>query len=319
MADFFLSFSFPISIIVRKFAVGMFDKDMEKSRRNPLFSMRQETVRRLLVAAIMLMIGEWALAQPHILSHRGFYTNPKVDENSLDALREAQRLHRTMGLEAIEFDVHMTSDGGLVVRHDNHIEGKLSCQGSTLAEVLAYTLPLGAKIPTLREWFQQAKQTPQMKLALELKPHATPQKETEVIEKVLALAREMDMMDQLCFLSFSLHACQEFVRLAPGCQVILNSSNINEPVTPAKAKEMGFAAISYHLNVFMHNVKWIDEANALGLDTYLWMCDAPYLIDWATAYGVTWITTNYADKMLAYAQALAKDRKRLKKLRKCKF
>ena len=281
--------------------------------------MCKKTVRRLLMTALVWMIGKWAFAQPHILSHRGFYTNPWVDENSLDALREAQRLHKTMGLEACEFDVHLTSDGELVVRHDNHIKGNLSCQGSTLAEIRAHTLPQGAKIPTLREWFQQAKETPQLKQALELKPHASPQRETECIEKVLALAREMGMMDQLCFLSFSLHACKEFVRLAPGCYVILNSTNVFEPVTPAKAKEMGFSAISYNINVFMNNVKWIDEANALGLDTYLWMCEAPYLIDWATAHDVTWITTNYADKMLPYAQALAKDRKRVKKLRKCKF
>ncbi|MBQ3957663.1 MAG: glycerophosphodiester phosphodiesterase [Bacteroidaceae bacterium] len=271
---------------------------------------------------LTLCLGLFALtgfAQPHILSHRGFYTNPKVDENSIDALREAQRLHHDMGLEACEFDVHMTADGELVVRHDNKIEGRLTCQGSKLAEIKAYTLLHGSKIPTLREWFQQAKRTPKFKLALELKSHPTPAKETEVVEKVVALAREMDMMDQLCFLSFSLHACKEFVRLAPGSYVILNSSNMNEPVTPAKAKELGFAAISYHLSVFMNHVKWIDEANQLGLDTYLWMCEDPYLIDWATAYGVTWITTDYADRMLPYAQQLAKDRKRLKKLRKSRF
>ena len=72
------------------------------------------------IIILTLCLGLFALtgfAQPHILSHRGFYTNPKVDENSIDALREAQRLHHDMGLEACEFDVHMTADGELVVRH----------------------------------------------------------------------------------------------------------------------------------------------------------------------------------------------------------
>ena len=268
---------------------------------------------------VTLAVCLTSLAQPHILSHRGFYTNPEVDENSLDALREAQRLHQEMGLEACEFDVHMTTDGQLVVRHDNKIEGKLSCQGSTLAEVKTYTLPKGSKIPTLREWFEQAKKTPDFQLALELKAHATPEKETEVIEKVLSLAREMDMMGQLSFLSFSLHACKEFVRLAPGSRVILNSTKIFDAPSPQEAKEMGFAAISYNIDVFMHHVGWIDEANRLGMDTYLWMCDDTYLIDWATAYGVSWITTNYPDKMLPYAQRLAANKKRVKHLRKCRF
>ncbi len=272
--------------------------------------------------SLFLVALAWAAVaagQPHILSHRGFYTNPAVDENSLDALREAQRLHHEMGLEACEFDVHMTTDGELVVRHDNKINGKLSCQGSTLAEIKSFTLPGGNKIPTLREWFEQARKTPDFKLALELKGHATPQIETQVIEKVLSLAREMNMMNQLMFLSFSLHACKEFVRLAPGSYVILNSGNVNEEVTPQRAKDFGFAAISYNLNVFFNHVGWIDEARQLGLDTYLWMCEDPYLIDWATAYGVTWITTDYADRMLPYAQRLARDKKRVKRLQKSKF
>ena len=275
--------------------------------------------KRYFLLLLCVMAGLAAVAQPHILSHRGFYTNPKVDENSIEALREAQRLHHDMGLEACEFDVHMTTDGELVVRHDNKINGKLSCQGSTLAEIKTYTLPGGNKIPTLREWFEQARKTPGLKLALELKAHATPERETQVIEKILALAREMGMMDQLTFLSFSLHACKEFVRLAPGSYVILNSSNVNEEVSPQRAKELGFAAISYQLGVFFHHVGWIDEARQLGIDTYLWMCDDTYLIDWATVYGVTWITTNYADRMLPYVRQLATDKHRLKRLRKSRF
>ena len=92
--------------------------------------------------------------------HRGLVSEGDrfvTDENTLDALRRAQE-HRDIG--AVEFDVHMTRDSQLVIRHDNRIDAGLSCQGSTLEEIKAYTLPHGNKIPTLHEWLVQARAAP---------------------------------------------------------------------------------------------------------------------------------------------------------------
>ncbi len=273
-------------------------------------------MKRLLLGISVAMIALVGYAQPKVLSHRGFYTNPKTDENSLEALKYAQELHKTMGLEACEFDVHKTSDGELIIYHNNEIKKGLHCQRGKWTDIQKVTLPYGNKIPTLKEWFAQAKKTPKLKIALEMKTHATPEKETEVVHDIVKLAQEMDMMKQVMFLSFSLHACKEFVRQAPGCYVIYNSANLFEKIDPDSAKAIGFSAISYRVDVFLNHLDYIKRAKEIGIDTYLWMVEDEYLVDWATAHDVTWITTDFSDRILKYTNTLAKDKKRLKALKK---
>ena len=85
-----------------------------------------------------------------ILAHRGNASTGSeftTDENTLDALRRAQELN----FAGVEFDVHLTADDQLVIRHDNKITDELSCQGSTFEEIRAHRLPFGNQIPTLRE------------------------------------------------------------------------------------------------------------------------------------------------------------------------
>ena len=93
-----------------------------------------------------------------ILAHRGNASTGSeftTDENTLDALRRAQELD----FAGCEFDVHLTADDQLVIRHDDKIAPGLSCQGSTFEEIRAHKLPFGHQIPTLREWLEQAKKT----------------------------------------------------------------------------------------------------------------------------------------------------------------
>ena len=273
-------------------------------------------MKHLFLTAIFMLLALAGHAQPKVLSHRGFYTNPKTDENSLQALKQAQELHKSMGLEACEFDVHKTANGELIIYHNNEIRKGLHCQRSKWTDIQKETLPMGNKIPTLREWFAQAKKTPDFKIALEMKTHATPEKETEVVHDIVTLAKEMDMMDQVRFLSFSIHACKEFVRQAPGSYVIYNSSKLFEDIDPDSAKALGFSAISYRVDVFLNHPKYISRAKEIGIDTYLWMVEDEYLVDWATAHDVTWITTDFSDRILEYTNQLAKNKKRIKALRK---
>jgi len=221
-----------------------------------------------------------------------------------------------MGLEACEFDVHKTADGELIIYHNNEIKKGLHCQRGKWTDIQKHVLPYGNKIPTLREWFTQAKKTPKFKIALEMKSHATPEKETEVVHDIVTLAKEMGMMDQLMFLSFSIHACKEFVRQAPGCYVIYNSASLFEKVDPDSAKALGFSAISYRVDVFLNHPQYIKRAKEIGIETYLWMVEDEYLVDWATAHDITWITTDFSDRILSYTNDLAKDKKKVKRLKK---
>src|SRR4051812_46935543 len=86
-----------------------------------------------------------------IVGHRG--ARNLWPENSLDGFRRS----RALGIEGVEFDVHLARDGGLVVIHDPTLERTTTGQGPvadrTAAELAATPLRDGggAGVPTLDE------------------------------------------------------------------------------------------------------------------------------------------------------------------------
>lgn len=232
-------------------------------------------------------------AKPQIVAHRGFYRTAGSEENTLSSLKNAQEL----GVYGAEFDVNMTADGELIIFHGPKINDKLDAQKNTFAEISEVTLKNGHKIPTLRQWLEQGRKTPNFKLILEMKKHSSAKKETEVAEKIVAMCKEMGTLPQMEFISFSRHACKEFVRLAPENCVVYVSSDIWTPVDADTAKKEGFGGISYNLNVLMNRPDIVDRANELGIATTLWMVEDEEVADWAEKHGITYISTDFPDKM----------------------
>lgn len=232
-------------------------------------------------------------AEVKLLAHRGNAstgTEFTTDENTLDALRRAQELN----FAGIEFDVHLTADGQLVIRHDNKITDELSCQGSNFDEIRAHRLPFGHQIPTLREWLEQAKKTPHIYQMLEIKSHKG-DREKELIAKSLEIIRELDMVDQMYMLSFKSSTVDEVLRQESNMKVILNSSSLHHSLTPAEVKERGYYAVSYNINVILNHPEWIDEFKSYGIETFLWMVNSPYTYNIAKELGFTWATTDFYD------------------------
>ena len=249
----------------------------------------------LLSVAFMAFIActEQPANKVKILAHRGNASTGSeftTDENTLDALRRAQE----RDFAGIEFDVHLTADGELVIRHDNKIVDGLSCQGSTFEEIRAHVLPFGHQIPTLREWLEQAKQTPHIVQLLEIKSHKG-DRENELIAKSLEIIRELDMVDQMYMLSFKSETLDEVLRQQPDMKTILNSSSLHHSLTPAQVKEKGYTAASYNINVILQHPEWIQEFKDLGIETFFWMVNSAYLYDLAGELGFTWATTDFRD------------------------
>ncbi len=255
---------------------------------------------------LLLTIGSLACiltlaAQPKVVAHRGFYTTEGSWENTVSSLRNAQKL----GVYGVEFDVNMTVDDSLIVYHGPKIlDTKLDAQKKRFAEIRAVRLPGGLQIPSLREFFTQGKQDPSTKLILEIKKHATPARETQVVEAILRLARRMQLVPQIEFISFSRYACDEVLRLQPDAVVVYVSSDM-KAMGAAEAKSRGYQGLSYQLGVLMNRPALVDEANALGIATTLWMVNDCELIDWAARHGVTYVSTDYPDKAKAHLEAVA--------------
>lgn len=79
---------------------------------------------------------------PLVIAHRG--ASAVEYENSLAAFRAAARF----GADAVELDVHTTTDGELFVHHDEKVVG-LRIPHASAEQVRAVRLPNGEPVPTL--------------------------------------------------------------------------------------------------------------------------------------------------------------------------
>ena len=274
-------------------------------------------MKRFLVLVIAVLGVLTAVAQPKIVCHRGFYNSPGADENSIAALVNAHKL----GVYGVEFDVNLTADKEVVVVHGPKILGTdIVVQKSTWAEISNATLPNGNKVPTFREWIAEAKKCHGLKQIIEFKKHETPELETELVERVVAICRQMDALDIVEFSSFSYHICKECARLVPGSQVMyINSSFGSKCVEAEQGKKDGLTALVYNVNIFMNRPDLVDGARANGMTTTMWMVNHPEVVDWAIRHHVDFVSSDYPDRIKAYLEtpavrrAVAKSAKGMKK------
>jgi glycerophosphoryl diester phosphodiesterase len=158
-----------------------------------------------------------------IYAHRGASgTHP---ENTLAAFKEASRL----AIHGVEFDVHVSKDGELVVIHDETIDRTSNGVGYvkdlTLSELRAYDFGswfnedyAGESIPTLEEVLKIFQHTTHH-VNIELKSDVFPYE--GMGEKVLYLVEKMGMADRVVISSFDHEAIRNFKRSAPHIEVAI--------------------------------------------------------------------------------------------------
>lgn len=224
-----------------------------------------------------------AIAQTKVIAHRGFWKTDGSAQNSIAALLKAD----SIGCYGSEFDVWLTADDKLVVNHDPVFKMK-SMEHSTAATLTSLRLNNGEHLPTLEQYLIAAQKT-KVKLILELKTLSNSERETKAIEKIIALVNELGLEKRMEYITFSLHATKEFIRLAPkGTPVYYLEGNL----TPKELKEMGCAGPDYHLNVFQKHPKWIKECHDLGMKVNVWTVNKASDMKWLIERNVDFITTN---------------------------
>ncbi|QFF97807.1 glycerophosphodiester phosphodiesterase [Psychrobacillus glaciei] len=152
-----------------------------------------------------------------IYAHRG--SAGTLPENTIASFRATAILP----VHGVEFDVHMTKDGELVVIHDESINrtsnGKGFIKDMTLAELKSYdfgewfsTKFKGEKIPTLREVLYVFKDT-HHHLNIELKSDVFPYEGME--DKVLEMLKEYRLERRVVISSFNHEMVSNFKMQAP--------------------------------------------------------------------------------------------------------
>ena len=218
-----------------------------------------------------------------IVAHRGYWNDNA--QNSVASLKKAQQF----GCWGSEFDLHMTSDGVVVVNHDGNIGG-VDIQTHPYSDIQDMRLINEERMPTLDEYLLQGMRNRDCKLVLELKPHATAAQEDALVEKCIVALKTRRLFDpgRVAFISFSRHICRELARLAPGFTV----QYLEGDVAPSVLHAEGINGIDYHYNVFYKHPEWVKEAHELGMSVNVWTVDRKEDIEKMRDLGVDQITTN---------------------------
>ncbi len=253
-------------------------------------------MKKLLLIVLAVMVsGLVQAAVPQVIAHRGYHDTKGSCRNSLAALKKAQKLK----IYGSECDLNLTKDGVILVAHGGSHPDKsvykgddikrVTIQKSKAEDVQAIKLENGETMPTLDEYLALAKKDPKTKLIIEIKSHATPQRETEIVTGTIAKVAEYGLEEQVEYIAFHPFVCMELKRLAPEGTKI---AYLNGDYSPEYVKGMGLTGIDYSLKVLKKKHKWIKQAQKLGLTVNVWTVNKEEDLRWVIEKGVDYITTD---------------------------
>lgn len=250
----------------------------------------------LLVSATSISI----FAQPKVVAHRGCRDIEGQYENTVQSLEYAQKA----GVDAVEFDVQLTADEKVIVFHGPKLPGvDKSIHDMTFEEARAFKLPYGLQMPTLEEYFKQAKKYPEISLVLEFKKQSTIERNRKMVSDAMALVKKMGMEKQVEYTTFSETICRLIHEINPNAKVLWISTGVHVK-DAAYAKSKGYNGISYDLNAWLNRPEVAKQAVELGVETTLWMANDFEVINWAISHKIDYISTDYPVKAVEYMKAV---------------
>lgn len=224
------------------------------------------------------------------------------------------------GADILEMDAHITSDGHIVLMHDEEVDrtsdGTGLIEDLTLEELkqldAAYgwtnddgqTFPYrgqGIQVPTLDELFQRF---PEMRYVIEIKLTENP------IDKPLCdLIRQHNMQDNVMIASFHDEAMQNFRQVCPEVATSASRGEVTAFVLLGKVFLSGFIIPEYEsiqppydpeesMNIPIMTRRFIREAHAKNIAVEPWTVDNPELMKQYIEWGVDGIITDRPDLMI---------------------
>jgi len=227
------------------------------------------------------------------IAHRG--ASALAPENTIAAFERAVEL----GADAIEFDIHLSQDGELVVIHDDTLDRTTDGCGLVHQRSLAELMRLdagrwfgagfaGQRIPRLDEVLDRfAGKVP---LALEIKAGSTFFPRIE--EKVVSALRERAAIDQAAVASFDHYALRRLKEIEPTIRTA--ALLVGRPVSlsaiagPAKADGLALEAS------FVTKTE-VEACRAAGLQIVVWVVNDPAQMRHFIGLGVDGIITDRPD------------------------
>ena len=232
---------------------------------------------------------------PLRIGHRGAAgTHP---ENTMIAFHRALEL----GCDGVEFDVHRTKDGHIIVHHDamlgRTVNGKGLIRDMTLDELLQLDAGsfkgaqfAGEKIPTLRQLIRETPKDCLLFLEMKAGSHHYPGLETELLK----LIREEGAKERIQISSFDHKGLLQLRELDPDIQLgMLYSENLLDPVGMAKA----IGANALHPNWEWVTPGLVQAAHTAGLTVNTWTVNLPMALELVKYCKVDGIMSDYPDRI----------------------
>ncbi|MFX1325783.1 MAG: glycerophosphodiester phosphodiesterase [Promethearchaeota archaeon] len=229
--------------------------------------------------------------RPLIIAHRGAIDI--APENSLQAFRKAIELKA----DYIEFDVHKSKDGALVVIHNNDILRMLGYSSTieqmTLKELKNVDIGLGEKIPELKDVINMAKG--KVKLLCELK--------AKISEDVITLLRNENLIKSTIVLSFDMEELKIARKIEPELEL---GAVITEEFIPELDKKRELIRnvanlkfpyiISRYKNV---DINFVNYSHELGLKVFVYPINTKITMKKCVNMGVDGMLVNSISKAKA--------------------
>ncbi len=192
--------------------------------------------------------------QEHIVCHRGYWKEPNLPSNSLSAFK----IGLTQNYYGLECDVRQTSDGVIVICHDNTFGG-LEISKNDYNTLSRYFLSNGEILPCLEDFLIALKSSStKSNMMIEIKSGS--------VEKVVELVEQYSVRDKCYFSSMSLNTCKSLVSLGYGNVTSYLYGNL----TPEKVKELGIGGISYKNTIYHENPDYIERCSKLNIRCTIW-------------------------------------------------
>lgn len=229
-----------------------------------------------------------------VVAHRGFWNCEQggFSENSIASLKAAQ----DNGLWGSECDIHLTSDGRVIVNHNNDIAG-LKIAEHTFTELCEHKLPNGECRPSFEEYVAQASGCKTTVLVVEFKIQPSEEIEDKLVESAVKILKQYRMFkpDRVLFISFSEHICQYIADKYPRFinQFLASNSTIKKKdVHPSVFATKGINGVDYKENLFLKHPEFVEEAKANNMSVNVWTVNDEKNIQKMIDLGVDAITSN---------------------------
>ena len=161
--------------------------------------MNRNRIAKASLVGLILFLSVAGFAKTAVIAHRGYWKTEGSAKNSISSLSNAQKL----GIYGSETDVHLSSDGSVIINHDDSIGG-YDISSTPLAVLKTVKLSNGEALPTLEEYLNQTRKDTNMRLIIEIKNKKDTLLEQRTVKAVVDLVRKMKMNKAVEYISFSM-------------------------------------------------------------------------------------------------------------------